>query len=133
VYSAYATGTICNPGTMTTEQKMFCRGVQMTNEAGRVDFNTIFPGWYRGRALHVHFTVRVNGQETKTSQLYFDDKLIDEIHAQGVYKARGKRDTVNSADGFFMSGNATAEQVVLGTTKLNTGVLHAWKMLSVMS
>jgi len=131
IYSAYATGTTCNPGMEDVKGKMFCRGVQVTNESGRADFNTVFPGWYRGRTLHIHFTIRLNGREAVTSQLYFEDALVDEILAQGDYKARGKRDTTNSRDGIFRSGGATPEQVVLSTAKRADGVLHAWKVLSI--
>jgi protocatechuate 3,4-dioxygenase beta subunit len=131
VYSDYATHTICNPGTMSTQGKMFGRGVQRTNAMGRVDFNTIFPGWYRGRTIHIHFTVNVGGRATVTSQLYFEDALADEIVTQGDYSARGQRDTKNSADGVFRSGGATPEQIVMLTAKRPDGVLHAWKVLSI--
>lgn len=131
IYSAYATGTTCNPGMDDVKSKMFCRGVQTTNESGRVDFSSVFPGWYRGRTIHVHFTVRLNGKEAVTSQLYFDDALVDEILAQGEYKARGKRDTNNTKDGIFKSGGATADQVVMSTAKRADGVLHAWKVLAI--
>jgi protocatechuate 3,4-dioxygenase beta subunit len=33
----------------------FCRGVQTTDRDGVVSFRTIFPGWYNGRVLHIHF------------------------------------------------------------------------------
>ena len=37
------------------------RGVQTTDAQGRVTFTTIYPGWYRGRAVHVHFKIRTQG------------------------------------------------------------------------
>lgn len=131
IYSAYATGTTCNPGMENVMSDMFCRGVQTTTENGRVNFATVFPGWYRGRTLHIHFTIRVNGNEEVTSQLYFEDKLVDEILAQGIYKARGMRDTTNTRDGIFSSGNATPAQVILEHAKRPDGILHAWKVLSI--
>jgi protocatechuate 3,4-dioxygenase beta subunit len=131
IYSAFATGTICNPGSQNVMTKTFCRGVQTTDATGRVDFSTVFPGWYTGRTIHIHFTVRVGGRESVTSQLYFDDALSDEILAQGEYKARGKRDTTNASDGLFKSGGATAAQVLFDTAKRPDGVLHAWKVLSI--
>ena len=71
-------------------------------------FSTIFPGWYRGRAVHIHFKVRTSLDDPSargmTSQLYFDDALIDEIHAQPPYAANGRRTTRNSQDGIFRSG-----------------------------
>lgn len=131
IYSAYNTGTTCNPGMEDVKSEMFCRGVQTTNESGIANFNTVFPGWYRGRTLHIRFTVRLNSREAVTSQLYFEDVLVDEILAQGDYKARGKRDTTNSSDGIFRSGGAKPEQIIFASAKRPDGVLHVWKVLAV--
>ena len=131
IYSAYATGTICNPGTMDVKSQMYCRGVQTTDAMGRADFSTVFPGWYTGRTIHIHFTIRLNGRESVTSQLYFEDDLTDEILAQGYYTPRGRRDTTNRTDMIFRSGNASPAQVVFSTAKRTDGVLHAWKVLSI--
>jgi protocatechuate 3,4-dioxygenase beta subunit len=131
IYSAYAMGTTCNPGNDNVLSDMFCRGVQAVDETGRVNFATVFPGWYRGRTLHIHFTIRMAGREIVTSQLYFEDALVDEILAQGTYKARGKRDTTNTSDGLFSSGGAKPEQVTLEHAKRPDGILHAWKVLSI--
>jgi hypothetical protein len=77
--------------------------------------------------------VRVDGRDYMTSQLYWEDALIDEILAQGEYKARGKRDTLNTGDSIFRSGGATPQQVLFSTAKRADGVLHAWKVLSIRS
>lgn len=85
----------------------FLRGYQVTDENGLVKFSTIFPGWYRGRAVHIHFKVRTSLDDPSaremTSQLYFDEAVIDEIYAQPPYSA-GDRRTRNSQDGIFRSG-----------------------------
>lgn len=131
IYSAYATGTICNPGTMNVMKDMFCRGVQTTDENGRVDFDTVFPGWYTGRTIHIHFTVREGGREYVTSQLYFKDAVSDEILAQGLYAARGKRDTTNATDNTYKSGGATPDEVDFESVKRPDGALHAWKLIAI--
>jgi protocatechuate 3,4-dioxygenase beta subunit len=86
----------------------FLRGYQVTDENGMVQFTTIFPGWYRGRAVHIHFKVRtaLDGPSARemVSQLYFDDALIDQIHALPPYAAMGQRTTRNSQDGLFRNG-----------------------------
>lgn len=130
IYSSYSTGTICNPGREPTTGKMFARGVQISDEGGRANFNMVFPGWYRGRTLHIHFTIRIDGREYLTSQLYFDDSLVDEILMQGIYASRGRRDTTNASDFIFRSGGATVERVVFETAKRPDGSLHAWKVLA---
>ena len=86
----------------------FLRGYQVTDENGTVQFTTIFPGWYRGRAVHIHFKVRTaldtRSAREMVSQLYFDDALIDQIHALPPYAAMGQRTTRNSQDGLFRNG-----------------------------
>jgi protocatechuate 3,4-dioxygenase beta subunit len=128
-YSALSS-PLCNPSGMSTLAENFCRGVQPTDEAGRVDFDSIFPGWYFLRTIHIHFTVRVDGRAV-TSQLYFEDALTDEILAQGGYETRGRRSVRNASDMEFRTGGATPEQVTFVTAKRSDGALHAWKVLSI--
>ena len=91
-----------------TAGKRFLRGYQVTDGAGAVSFTTIYPGWYPGRAVHIHFKVRVMagpalGNEF-TSQLYFDDAVSDRVLGLRPYSGRGKRDTRNSDDSLFRRG-----------------------------
>ena len=63
----------------------FLRGYQRTDDSGAVQFQTIYPGWYSGRAVHIHFTIRTQGADGAayqfTSQFFFDDTLTDQVHA----------------------------------------------------
>ena len=91
-------------------ERKFLRGHQRTDDNGVARFTTIFPGWYRGRAVHVHFKVRtdVAGRPYEfTSQLYFDEDLIDRVHARAPYAARGRRTTTNADDGIFRDGGGS--------------------------
>jgi len=130
VYSAFASG-ICNPDKLDVVSMRFCRGTQVTDAKGRVDFSTIYPGWYTGRSIHIHFTVRVAGKEYITSQLFFDDALTEEILLQPDYKARGKRDTTNKTDNVLRG--TTVSNFVMASAKRHDGALHAWKVLSLKS
>lgn len=130
VYSAYASG-ICNPDKIDVVKMRYCRGTQTTDEKGRTNFSTIFPGWYTGRSIHIHFTVNVGGKAYITSQLYFEDALTEELLLGVDYKSRGKRDTTNKNDRTL--GNTPLDQVLLSTAKRADGVLHAWKVLSIKS
>lgn len=91
----------------TTGQK-FLRGYQVTDAAGRASFLTIYPGWYPGRTVHIHFKVRVPGESNRasefTSQLYFDDALTDRVHALAPYSAKSGRRVRNAGDGIFRRG-----------------------------
>jgi protocatechuate 3,4-dioxygenase beta subunit len=86
----------------------FLRGYQVSAASGVVRFATIYPGWYQGRAVHLHFKIRTNptgrrGLEV-TSQMFFDDALTDIVHDQAPYSQKGRRDTLNSNDGIYRSG-----------------------------
>jgi protocatechuate 3,4-dioxygenase beta subunit len=109
-----------------TTGRKFLRGYQVTDASGLARFTTIYPGWYAGRAVHAHFKLRstpgaASGFEF-TSQVYFDETLNDAVHAQAPYSSKGRRDTVNDADGIFRSGGgqlllpATAEGAGYGAT-----------------
>jgi len=97
-----------------TRGQTFLRGYQVTDDDGAVRFLTIYPGWYPGRTVHIHFKIRTDpdsafGQEF-TSQLYFDDALTDRVHAQAPYAQRGRRTVRNDRDGLFRDGG---ERLVL--------------------
>ncbi|KRB78319.1 intradiol ring-cleavage dioxygenase [Noviherbaspirillum sp. Root189] len=90
-------------------RESFLRGYQVTGADGAVRFMTIYPGWYPGRAVHIHFKVRTvangNRRSEFTSQLYFDDGITDIVHASGIYRRRGRRDVLNTEDGLFRHGD----------------------------
>jgi uncharacterized protein (TIGR03437 family) len=85
----------------------FLRGYQVTDSNGSVEFTTIYPGWYSGRTVHLHYKVRLFAglRETYeyTSQLCFDDNLTDQIFTQAPYNSRGARNTRNSNDNIYQS------------------------------
>jgi protocatechuate 3,4-dioxygenase beta subunit len=98
---------VSDQGFDTTGQN-FLRGYQLTGANGAVQFQTIYPGWYSGRAVHIHFTIRTRGADGEdyqfTSQFFFDDALTDQVHALEPYASKGQRDTLNSTDNIFQGG-----------------------------
>jgi protocatechuate 3,4-dioxygenase beta subunit len=84
----------------------FCRGVQVTDGTGSATFRTVFPGWYMGRAVHIHLKV-IQGGQTWTGQLFFDDATLDRVYAREPYVSRGPADVPNSADGIFGQTNGS--------------------------
>jgi protocatechuate 3,4-dioxygenase beta subunit len=90
-----------------TAGKRFLRGYQLTDGDGRARFTTIYPGWYPGRAVHVHFKVRMKGEAKNhefVSQLYFEDTLTERVHAQAPYSSHPGRRTRNAEDGLYRNG-----------------------------
>jgi protocatechuate 3,4-dioxygenase beta subunit len=91
-----------------TKGQKFLRGYQVSDASGTVTFQTIYPGWYAGRAVHIHFKVRTNPAGSRglefTSQLYFDEAITDAVHAKAPYNTKGRRQTLNAADGVYRDG-----------------------------
>ena len=85
----------------------FLRGYQVTDATGNVSFRTIYPGWYPGRAIHIHVKARKGGAEF-TSQLFFDDAVNEKIVARPPYDTHGTRFTRNARDGIFREGRSGA-------------------------
>jgi protocatechuate 3,4-dioxygenase beta subunit len=108
----------------------YLRGVQVTGDDGIAQFTTIFPGWYPGRAVHLHCKVHVDERTALTAQLYIDDAITDRVHSRPPYADREGRRTTNAEDVFFASESggrtllAVAEQPDgwLGAITLGVGV-----------
>ncbi len=82
-------------------------GLPDHHAGGATWFTTVCPGWYQGRALHIHFKIRLTDSGRTfdvTSQLYFDDALTDLVHAGAPYAAKGPRTLRNNGDGIFRNG-----------------------------
>ena len=52
-YSGYG-GQTSYLGTQSYVGQTWLRGYQIADTNGKVTFNTIYPGWYPGRATHIH-------------------------------------------------------------------------------
>jgi len=106
---------VSDPG-FDTKGQNWLRGAQVTDANGKATFTTIYPGWYSGRAVHVHFKVHPDATKVFTSQLFFDDKLSQQVFTQAPYASKGSApDTLNSADGIYQ------DQLLLTTTKTDQG------------
>jgi protocatechuate 3,4-dioxygenase beta subunit len=98
---------VTDPHFRTVGQR-FLRGYQVTDARGTVRFTTIYPGWYPGRTVHIHFKVRTDPASERghafTSQLYFDDAFSDRVFARAPYAGRGERKMRNADDEIFQEG-----------------------------
>jgi protocatechuate 3,4-dioxygenase beta subunit len=84
----------------------FLRGYQHTDANGQATITTVYPGWYQGRAVHIHFKIRTDpaaasGGFEFTSQLFFDDAFSAKVYSTGVYAPKGTPDTPNASDGIY--------------------------------
>ncbi len=104
LYSGYV-----QPEGNTTGQN-FMRGTQVTDAQGRVQFITSYPGWYPGRATHIHFKARLDAFSYVTSQFAFDEAINQAVYETPLYSERGQNTTSNASDGVF--GGVDIEQLM---------------------
>jgi protocatechuate 3,4-dioxygenase beta subunit len=116
-------------GQFNTLGQAFLRGYQVTDESGTVQFSTLYPGWYPGRAVHIHFKVRIEPGAVQglefTSQLYFQDAISDTVFAQEPYASRGQRSTRNERDRIYQGGG---DQLTLTPTPIGDGFQSAFEI-----
>ncbi len=107
IWHANAAGKYSDVGSEGTSGKKYLRGLQVSDANGQVRFTTIFPGWYQGRAVHIHFKIRILDGTSQTyeftSQLFFEPSTASAIYGTGAYAARGNSTTPNSSDGIYGS------------------------------
>lgn len=94
-----------------TDDDTYLRGGQFTDNKGVVRFTTIYPGYYAGRALHLHVAVRItagnNFLEERhvawVGQLYFPEVASRSVLNARAYQGRTVAPLANEQDEFFQS------------------------------
>ena len=125
VWHCDALGVYSDVSAENTVGRKYLRGYQTTDANGAVRFTTVYPGWYQGRAVHVHFKVRTYAGAQKTyeftSQLFFDDSISDTVYRQAPYSSRGARDTRNANDMVYTSNNNSGAMLLANLTQTAAG------------
>ena len=114
IWQCDATGNYSEYGSQTTQT--YLRGIQTTNGSGEVTFTTIYPGWYQGRATHIHLEVFINGATVKTTQIAFPESVSSAVYRTAVYAAHGLNATTNSGDMVFADGTDHEMATLSGDT-----------------
>ncbi|HKP18788.1 MAG TPA: intradiol ring-cleavage dioxygenase [Gaiellaceae bacterium] len=95
VYSGFGAGS---------GNRTFMRGIQRTDANGIATFQTVYPGWYQGRTVHIHVKVHVSGNVVHTGQIFFADSVTDSVYRRAPYTRRPNRTTRNTDDSIFVNG-----------------------------
>ena len=130
VWHCDAAGLYSDVAANNTAGKRFLRGYQVTDYAGVAKFTTIYPGWYAGRAVHVHFKIATFAGGSKTfeltSQLFFDDTVTDAVYRLAPYSSRPSRSTRNQADMVYTSNNNSGAVLLAALTPASAGYAAAF-------
>ncbi|MGW2044760.1 intradiol ring-cleavage dioxygenase [Streptomyces sp. NPDC001858] len=102
----------------------FLRGGVLTNSSGVAALTTVYPGWYRGRCIHIHIKVHTNvtltsdgsftgGQELHTGQLFFSETITTAVAAVSPYSTNTVTRTTLAQDSIYDDGGAASGLVTL--------------------
>jgi protocatechuate 3,4-dioxygenase beta subunit len=106
----------------------FLRGRQTTDSSGQVSFISIYPGWYPGRAPHIHVEVlSEEGKSLLVTQVAFPEDVSEKVYAGADY--RGKHDTSNLKD--FSFRNSLDQNIVDSITGNNEDGYTLTKVIKV--
>jgi protocatechuate 3,4-dioxygenase beta subunit len=95
----------------------FLRGRQTTDKNGHVSFLSIYPGWYHGRAPHIHIEVFDKaGTSLLVTQVAFPENISSKVYSSPLYASRGDADTSNARDNVFSDSLSEQMATITGNT-----------------
>ncbi|HMR82647.1 MAG TPA: intradiol ring-cleavage dioxygenase [Niabella sp.] len=102
------------------------RGRQTTGSNGLVTFTSIFPGWYSGRAPHIHVHVyNSSGRSLLVTQIAFPTDICNTVYTTASpYSTRGTQDTQNSRDNVFADSLDFEMSAVTGSVSEGYTLTH---------
>ncbi|TLS43822.1 intradiol ring-cleavage dioxygenase [Streptomyces montanus] len=117
-------GFVGNNGHEEPDNGRFLRGGVLTGSDGVAKLTTIYPGWYRGRCVHIHLKVHTDvtltedgsfegGQELHTGQLFFDESVTEDVATVAAYAANDVRRTTLDQDSIYDDGGAASGLLTL--------------------
>ena len=113
-YSGFEQGA---RGVADTIGATYMRGKQITDANGFVEFQSVYPGWYPDRTVHIHFRVSNDDRTLVASQLFFPQETTDAVLGQSPYDVNGAADTTNATDS-VLRGDLT-DHPLMGTVSSN--------------
>ncbi len=135
VWHCNATGVYSHFETSTVSTTTYLRGIQLTNSSGQATFYTVYPGYYSGRATHIHVKVRFGGTETSsgsiyywgghtshTGQIFFNDSITTLIQSTTYYSSNKASRTLNSVDRVYTQQDGVDSLVTLAYVDQTKGV-----------
>jgi protocatechuate 3,4-dioxygenase beta subunit len=124
IWHVDAAGTYSQYGSQVAET--FLRGIQTTNANGEVTFTTIYPGWYQGRATHIHAEVTVAGVSRKVTQIAFPESVNNLVHGSGPYASKGSNPISNASDGIF--ADSLSSEIITPTGSPSSGYAATFRV-----
>ncbi|MFJ2511925.1 intradiol ring-cleavage dioxygenase [Streptomyces griseoviridis] len=117
-------GFVGNNGHSEPDDGTFLRGGVLTTASGVANLTSVYPGWYRGRCVHIHVKVHTGvtltsdgsftgGRELHTGQLFFDEAITTKVAAVSPYPTNTVPRTTLARDSIYDGGGAASGLLTL--------------------
>ncbi|MEU5592542.1 intradiol ring-cleavage dioxygenase [Streptomyces sp. NPDC020298] len=117
-------GYVGNNGHNESDDGTFLRGGVLTNSSGVASLTTIYPGWYRGRCIHIHVKVHTGvtltsdgsftgGRTVHTGQLFCSETITAAVAKISPYSTNTVTRTTLAQDGIYDDGGASSGLLTL--------------------
>ncbi|MER5372029.1 intradiol ring-cleavage dioxygenase [Streptomyces sp. NPDC002553] len=117
-------GFVGNNGHSEPDNGTFLRGGVLTNSAGVATITSVYPGWYRGRCIHIHVKVHTGvtltsdghftgGREIHTGQLFFSESVTTRVATVSPYSTNRVTRTTLAQDSIYDGGGAASGLLTL--------------------
>ncbi|MCX4761705.1 intradiol ring-cleavage dioxygenase [Streptomyces sp. NBC_01275] len=129
-------GFVGSNGHSEADSGTFLRGGVLTNSSGVAAITTVYPGWYRGRCIHIHIKVHTNvtltsngsftgGQELHTGQLFFNETITTAVAKVSPYSTNTVTRTTLAQDSIYDDGGAASGLLTLTALGSSTSAGYA--------
>ncbi|MFC9678142.1 intradiol ring-cleavage dioxygenase [Streptomyces sp. NPDC056948] len=117
-------GFVGNNGHDEPDNGTFLRGGVLTDSNGVAKITSVYPGWYRGRCVHIHIKVHTDvtltpdgsftgGEELHTGQLFFSETITTRVAALSQYAINTVPRTTLAQDSIYDEGGAASGLLTL--------------------
>jgi protocatechuate 3,4-dioxygenase beta subunit len=128
IWHADAVGAYSDESSQETSGQTWLRGVQLTGDDGVARFKTIYPGFYSGRAPHIHLKVHVGGKRngttysgghvSHTGQLFLPEAISTAVYRRAPYTSDPNQRTPRASDRVYTQQHGAS--AVLKVTRLGS-------------
>jgi protocatechuate 3,4-dioxygenase beta subunit len=135
VWQADAVGHYSDESQEGTSGQTWLRGLQLTDANGLAKFTTIYPGFYSGRAPHIHVKVHIGGGHTGSKysgghvshngQIFFPEALSTKVYRSSPYTQDANTRTYRKSDRIYTGQHGASSVLKISGGSVSSGLRGA--------
>ena len=132
IWQADAVGHYSDEAREGTLGQTWLRGVQLTDASGLARFTTIYPGFYSGRAPHIHVKVHVGGTHagskysgghvSHNGQIFFPEAISTKVYRSTPYTQDTNTRTYRNSDRIYTAEHGASSVLRIAGGSVSAGL-----------